>query len=110
MRTIAIVTAEPFIPWELMIPYRTKDGTYEEKEPLGVAYLIGRWIDGKVISPARDIRLHDSFVIAPTYIGNDELEHARDEVAMVLNHYDGDAIEPPTSIPSNRSWVPPGDR
>src|SRR5262249_2442787 len=33
VRTIAIVTAEPFIPWELMIPHQTQDGVYVDKEP-----------------------------------------------------------------------------
>ena len=44
-RSIMIVSEEPFIPWELMIPWRLRrDGTREVREPLGVEFAVGRWM------------------------------------------------------------------
>jgi hypothetical protein len=40
LETILVVTAEPYLPWELMIPAR---GT-EVRRPLGVEYSVGRWV------------------------------------------------------------------
>lgn len=94
IRTIAIVTAEPFIPWELMIPNRWKDDLYEERPALGVEFQIGRWTSDQVISPARRIILQDSFVIAPVYSGSQRLQNSDVEAAMVLRSYRGERIAP----------------
>jgi hypothetical protein len=62
--TISIVSQEPFIPWELMVPVRP-DGT-ENKIPLGADYCVARWTDRKnVVAAPQKIRLTDCFIIAP---------------------------------------------
>ena len=51
-RSILIMSEEPFIPWELMIPRRRRaDGTREEREPLGVEFAVGRWVHEEYLSP-----------------------------------------------------------
>lgn len=93
--TIAIVSEEPFIPWELMIPSRLVDGRYQEREkPLGVDFEIGRWTDERIIAPARQIVLSDSHVVAPEYEGELVLSQAAAEAQMVFKQYPGTPIAP----------------
>lgn len=93
--SIAIVSAEPYMPWELMIPNRVASGRHEERTmPLGVEFDVGRWTDERVIAPPREIRLSDSHVIAPTYHGDLRLDEAAAEAAMVISHYPGDVVTP----------------
>lgn len=92
LRTIAIVTEEPFIPWELMIPYRTRDGRRQQREALGAEFLVGRWPSPDSISPPPYIDLVDSFVIAPVYAP--PLSFAGAEAAMVADCVRGDIIAP----------------
>ncbi|WP_198031666.1 CHAT domain-containing protein [Bradyrhizobium sp. Ec3.3] len=95
IKTIAIVTAEPYVPWELMIPTRWKNGTdYEERPALGVEFQVGRWTDTRVIAPSSKIQLRDCFVVAPAYPGSCKLAFSDNEAAMVLARYSGDKIEP----------------
>jgi hypothetical protein len=92
IKTIAIVTQEPFIPWELMTPYRTKDGRRQLREALGAEFLIGRWPTTDGISPSQKIPLRDSFVIAPRY--TPPLSFALSEVKLVSDSFAGELIEP----------------
>ena len=95
LRTIAIVSEEPFIPWELMIPGRLVKGRHQEREnPLGVDFDIGRWTDERIIAPARQIVLSDSHVVAPTYEGEMVLNQAAAEAQMVFAQYPGTPITP----------------
>lgn len=94
IRTIAVVTAEPFVPWELMIPNRWKGDRYEERPALGVEFQVGRWTSEQVIAPSSRILLRDSFVIAPAYSGSRRLRNSDVEAAMVLRSYPGDRISP----------------
>lgn len=95
IKTIAVITAEPYVPWELMIPTRWKSDTeYEERPALGVEFQLGRWTDTRVISPSSKVRLRDCFIIAPDYAGNRKLRFSKDEADMVLARYSGDKISP----------------
>src|ERR1035437_462513 len=95
LQTIAIVSEEPFIPWELMIPTRRIDGRPVERDnPLGVDFQIGRWTDVKVIAPTRQIKLSDCYVVAPRYEGGMLLKHSADEAKLILTQYRGDLITP----------------
>jgi hypothetical protein len=92
---IAIVSEEPFIPWELMIPCRVRDGrTQKWDEPLGVKFRIGRWIAGDIVSPRQKISLVDSYVIAPQYTGNLALQLSAAEIQLVLAVFTGNPIQP----------------
>lgn len=92
LRDIAIVSEEPFIPWELMIPCR--DGQEPWEEPLGVRFRIGRWIKSDIISPRQKISLIDSYIIAPQYPGNLALLLSPKEVELVLDAFPGTSIQP----------------
>lgn len=92
VKTIAIVSEEPFIPWELMTPYRFKDGHRQQREALGAEFLVGRWPTPYSVSPAQKIPLRDSFVIAPKY--TPPLSFALSEAKMVVDSFAGEAIDP----------------
>lgn len=92
-KTIAIVSAEPFIPWELMIPYRSVP-SYARRLPLGVEFEIGRWTDEKTVAPAWSLRITDSSIIAPAYTGMMILKNSLNEANMVAEQYPGDIIRP----------------
>ncbi|MFK4719732.1 hypothetical protein ABIE89_000832 [Bradyrhizobium niftali] len=94
--TIAIVSEEAFFPWELMVPRRIVDKRWQERNPLGVDFGIGRWIDPDLISPAWSIELVDSFVVAPRYSGAARLASAEQEAEMVLAAYGGRRVDPAT--------------
>jgi len=96
-RSILIVSEEPFIPWELMIPWRPRrDGTREVREPLGVEFAVGRWMHEEYLSPPQRVPLVDSFVVAPEYPGPRPrpLPFAAAEATLVLATIPGDAIVP----------------
>ncbi|MEH2521034.1 hypothetical protein V1279_006607 [Bradyrhizobium sp. AZCC 1610] len=95
LRSIAIVSEEPYFPWELMIPRRrSKNGLEEFEKSLGVLFGVGRWTSPDIVSPTRDIELNDSFVIAPNYNGRGDLRNAAAEAKMVASLFDGEMISP----------------
>jgi hypothetical protein len=92
--TISIVSAEPFIPWELMIPRRHKDGREELHGPLGIEFAVGRWIDEAALPPRQLFEIKDSYVIAPAYTGQLVLRDAEPEAQQVKKLFGGTRIEP----------------
>jgi hypothetical protein len=93
LETIAIVSAEPFVPWELMVPCRSSPA-YERRLPLGVEFSIGRWTDEKTVAPSRTLNIVDSSVIAPAYSGSMILRNSLPEAQMVVAQYPGEIIRP----------------
>ena len=93
LQTIAIVSAEPFVPWELMVPNRSVP-SFERRLPLGVEFNIGRWTDERTIAPSRSLHIVDSSVIAPAYSGTMILQNSLAEANMVVAQYPGDVIRP----------------
>lgn len=92
--SIAVVSDEPYIPWELMIPHRRRDGRSESRAPLGVSCAIGRWVLGDGSSGVQRLPLSDSIVVAPRYEGENALPHAEEEAKYVLDNFKGIRIEP----------------
>jgi hypothetical protein len=92
--TIYVISSEPYIPWELMIPHRTRGGREDEHKPLGVEFVVGRWPHKGNQSPVQLRPIDDSYVIAPTYTGNRILEHAADEADLVKSRFRGEPITP----------------
>jgi CHAT domain len=91
-RTISIVTEEPYIPWELMVPTRpSPDGEDEQRDPLGVEFLVSRWTSREHILAPQRIPLKDSWVVAPT---DSKLANAEDEARLVLQELPGERIAP----------------
>jgi len=104
LRSIRIVSQEPFIPWELMVP-NWED--YDSGYPLGVAYAVGRWIDNP-ISPAEQVILGDCRVVAPEYRTHIPLQHAKDEAKFVLRLFHGAPVVPPTWTGLDRTFAKGG--
>lgn len=96
--SILIVSQEPFIPWELMIPFRRRpDGTLERRpQPLGVECAVGRWLHEGHVAPSTRVPLVDSFVIAPTYPGPkpSPLRKTAEEIQLVLAAVPGTRVQP----------------
>jgi hypothetical protein len=96
-QSILIVSQEPFIPWELMIPHRRRpDGTPDRHPPLGVEFAVGRWVSDDYLSPSIRVRLADSYVVAPRYPGPKPkpLANAANEAQLVLGAFPGTRIDP----------------
>ncbi|HEY2293424.1 MAG TPA: CHAT domain-containing protein [Thermoanaerobaculia bacterium] len=92
LRTISIVTEEPYIPWELMVPTREgQDGEDEQRDPIGVEFLVSRWTSREHIQAPQRIPLKDSWVVAPT---DSKLTSAEDEATLVLKELPGERIVP----------------
>lgn len=75
--TISVLSEEPFIPWELMIP--VAKGT-DPVDCLGVTYSMGRWITGDFRSPSQSIPMTSAFIVAPEESG---LESAPKEASFL---------------------------
>lgn len=90
--TIAILTEEPFVPWELMIPTTGPTGEYFDF-PLGAQYSVGRWIN-QVAMPPLTLEISDSAVIAPEYEGVEVLQQSQAEADAVKAVFSGDIIRP----------------
>ena len=68
LRTIFVASEEPHIPWELMRPRRElPSGELDQREALGVEFVIGRWVHPGHRSPKQHDPIEDSYVVAPTY-------------------------------------------
>lgn len=98
LRSIYIITQEPHIPWELMIPNRArKNAKREEREDaLGVEFLVGRWIKDDFVSPKQRIPLSKGIGIAPVYPGNKRLQHSVEEIKYVNDRFTIEMIKPAT--------------
>jgi nucleoid DNA-binding protein len=94
-KTMSILSEEPYIPWELMVPNTTPR---DARDPLGITLQIGRWITGKYIAPPQKVRLQSLFVISPNSAG---LTTAAKEVKFLLETLadrwsPGDRLSPAT--------------
>jgi hypothetical protein len=92
-RSILVVSSEPYVPWELMIPNRPG---FEERLPLGVIASVGRWVHRQQLSPEQSVPLRDGYVIAPVYRDARELKFSAEEVRLVCTAFAGRRIEPAT--------------
>jgi hypothetical protein len=77
-KTMSVLSEEPYIPWELMRPYRRIP---DAMNPLGLMLQMGRWVTGEYIAPPQRIPLRSLFLVAPT---TSELECAPKEVKFLL--------------------------
>jgi hypothetical protein len=101
LETILIVSEEPYIPWELMMPVRGQ----ERRRPLGVEFLVGRWLTREFLPPVQDVPLSRSLIVAPDYTAAPKypgtrpkpLDHAGPEVAAVLGTIPGERLKPATA-------------
>lgn len=89
---IQLVTNDPFVPWELMRPYR--DDESESAEILALAHPIARWIadfEGSLHQPIPHGRI---VTIAPKYSRkSDELKRAQDEAKLLTKRFHAQPIE-----------------
>jgi CHAT domain len=92
-RTICISSAEPYIPWELMRPRRTKP-SFQQREALGVEFGVGRWVDPDHQLPMQQAFIADSWVVAPNYLGVNKLQTAAAEAQFVCGKFGGRLVDP----------------
>lgn len=96
LRSVAILSEEPFVPWELMVPTGGPDGKSRDLA-LGAECNVGRWIY-QTKTPTRDLTLVDSKIIAPKYAGENALllAQAKAEARAVAKAFAGKVISPAT--------------
>ncbi|MBD2124549.1 CHAT domain-containing protein [Trichocoleus sp. FACHB-262] len=79
VKSILVTTEEPWIPWEMLKPYRFNDEGEKEKDPFWCQqFAISRWLSGAGMPDELDIRTTRS--IAPTPIN---LPSVQEEVAFL---------------------------
>lgn len=95
-KTIMVVSEDPYIPWELMVPRRTLPGKVETRKPLGVEFSVGRWIRSDYITAPQQIPLERTYVIAPNYVNaSKNLKWAPEEAKFVCASFQpSKAIDP----------------
>jgi hypothetical protein len=84
-RTIAVISEEPTFPWELMVPSRTVAGDDQQRDPLGVEFLVSRWTARDQVHPVQHLTLEDCYVVAPT---DSRLSQAAAEARMVIGRFE----------------------
>jgi hypothetical protein len=98
LRSISIVSIEPYMPWELMVPNRPRaEGPDEKRAPLGIEFAVGRWISSDYRSSRQRVTLTDSLIFAPAYsleTGPKPLAHSEKESGIVRTEFPGDKIAP----------------
>jgi CHAT domain len=83
-RHILVISEEPYIPWELMVPQRRlPNGTFETRPALGVEFCVGRWITDKYVSPPQKIGFPQVYVVAPDYPVGRQLKYSAAEVETI---------------------------
>jgi len=90
IETILVVSSEPYIPWELMIPTRGTD----VRRALGVEYAVGRWVHEQQTPPGQVRQIADCYVIAPAYPAPGTLAFSREEEKYVIEAFGGKPIRP----------------
>ena len=95
LNTIYIVTDEPFIPWELMIPSQP-DNPAVYRQPLGVEFAVGRWITNPWISPPQHVSINSALVVAVPFKETETDKLVADEVTQVMDAVPGEQVTPPT--------------
>jgi hypothetical protein len=90
-KTIFVVTDEPHIPWELMVP-PAREGKFPPA--LGVEFAMGRWVHPHLVSPVQTIDPTDSWVIAPDYLPPDTLDFSAEEAQFVVAAFNGQRLAP----------------
>jgi CHAT domain len=94
-RTIYIASAEPHIPWELMRPTCEVDGKEEEREALGVEFVVGRYVDPGHRSPKQNDPIDASYIVAATkYRRQKKLPKAQEEADWVAERFGGTIVTP----------------
>ncbi len=95
-KTIMVVSDDPYIPWELMVPRRSLLGKVETRKPLGVEFCLGRWIRSDYITAPQQIPLERTYVVAPNYvIASKNLKWAPQEAKFVCASFQpSKAIDP----------------
>jgi hypothetical protein len=91
-RSISVTSDERWVPWELMIPSRQRDGVWQRREPLGVECSVGRWHHTEYTMPSLQIPLQDSLVLAPEYKPPKVLPKSAAERDMVLRIFPGKVV------------------
>ena len=94
-RTMSVISEEPYIPWELMVPYRILGNP---RKPLGVELQLGRWITGNYKSAPQHIPMGSAYIISPKTSG---LASAALEVVFLMQQLQpqfnpGTAVSPAT--------------
>jgi hypothetical protein len=95
LNTIYIVTDEPFVPWELMIP-SDPDKPAVYRQPLGAEFAIGRWITNVSLSPPQRISINTALIVAAPFGNEDADKLAADEAARIVTAFHGEQVKPPT--------------
>jgi hypothetical protein len=76
--TMSVVSEEPFIPWELMVPHKR---VQKPRNPLGVELRLGRWITGDYTAASQHVPMKSGHVICPRDSG---LKSATEELAFLI--------------------------
>jgi hypothetical protein len=87
-QTILIISEEPYIPWELMVPTRwSEDDRRIDRPPLGVEFSIGRWVNRQYLQPPQRLPFSFTFVVAPRYAIGPQLKYAEREAKLVATSF-----------------------
>lgn len=85
IRSLRIITSEPWFPWELIRPYDSDGGKVIDDDFLCLRYELTRWHPGD-LEPVHELRIHQMAAIhAGRVSGLETLQKADDEYAMLMN-------------------------
>ncbi len=94
--TIMVVSAEPFVPWELMWPWERDASGIQRLAggPLGVSCAVGRWIREDNLAPPQRIRAAPAMVVAPDYAPGKNLPKRAEELELLRTRLGATEVRP----------------
>jgi hypothetical protein len=110
LRSILIVSQEPYLPWEIMVPQRRRKGLpLETRAALGAEFAIGRWVTSQYDSPPQKIAISQTYIVAPQYPPERKLAKAEEEVQTVKDCFSPAEIITPALVVNIAGKLAPCD-
>jgi hypothetical protein len=100
--TMSVISQEPYIPWELMVPYQK---VQHPRKPLGVELQLGRWITGDYKSARQLIPMKNGYIVCPKASG---LTSAAAEVTFLTQQLKPDFAPVDQVVPASFTGVNKG--
>jgi hypothetical protein len=92
LRSIMVVSTEPFLPWEVLFLHEPGQGVTPEGRFFGQMGLV-RWLYGNWPPMKLRIRKEKTLVVAPNYPAPDELPSAQEEVDYLVQKFGATRVQ-----------------
>jgi len=101
-KTMSVISEEPYIPWELMVPYKK---IQNPRRPLGIELRLGRWITGDYKAARQFVPMKNGYIVCPKTSG---LTSSAQEVTFLTQQLRPDFAPVEEVVPASFTGVNKG--